>query len=277
MYDGPGHYKHYKGNAYEVLGLALWEAMVEKGDNSNSTLVEQITEFAEGFAATDWGSVTMEEQERYRRMLLQAVALLQERAFVIYRPLDEGSMLEDREEDFWARGLRDFNQKVLTDLKLLSVGLTADGPQSHLQGEAQPRFKKLKPVTCLYFGATAPSSGHRFVWGRVTHRRDLTTEYSQVVQQLPWKTGVDGGLTPPGGEQSQAALYHKDGWTCIAWVNRLYDSRPGSNSAFFFDATLTFDQCIEVAREHFPRIIARHESSGFPIRLWTEAVTRVDA
>lgn len=257
MYDGPGHYKHYKGGEYEVLGIALREETVYKpGDDKLADA------FIEGAGE-------------------QAIPV--PTRVVIYRPLTPGSLLgEPPYEDvqFWERTLEDFNAMVNPGefgiLPEFSVDATPPPPGSK---EWQvplpvPRFRKMRPVNVLYFGARGTTSGHQFIWGRATQRNRLTTNYARVVKMLPWDK-VDGGLTPPGGEQSVAAYYVKDGWTCIAWANRLYDSRGGSNSAFFFDTTLTFDQCIETARFHFPDIIKRHEESGFPIRRYDEPVTRV--
>lgn len=76
-YQGPGRYRHYKGGEYEVLGLALQENTVTKP--------HQIGEGHE------------------------------EITFVIYRPLTPGSMLEIRDENFWARELDDFNETVVLD------------------------------------------------------------------------------------------------------------------------------------------------------------------
>jgi len=71
-YRGPGHYKHYKGGEYEVLGLALQEDSVDKLDDDPLTGIK----------------------------------------FVIYRPLSGVSTLARRPEDFWARELGEFNEQV---------------------------------------------------------------------------------------------------------------------------------------------------------------------
>jgi hypothetical protein len=78
-YVGPGKYQHYKGGQYHVLGLALQEDTVYKPDDPRHPQAEGREQC--------------------------------EKTFVIYRPLTI-SMLDDREEDFWARELSDFNAMV---------------------------------------------------------------------------------------------------------------------------------------------------------------------
>lgn len=246
MYDGPGRYQHYKGGEYEVLGLAVREET--KPDDIEGLSGPEI----------NWDGVITE---------------------VIYRPLSEGSILPGPNgEIFWTRTLEDFNMMVEPPREFgieQFVPPEATPPLQDINPLPVPRFQRLKPVNCLYFGAISNSqAGHQFVWGRQSQRGRLTTSYAEVIKHLPWDK-VDGGLTPPGGGQSEAAFYQKDGWTCIAWVNRLFDTRPGSNSAFFFDTTLAFEQCIETARLHFPKIIQAHEQAGWPIKLYEEQVTRV--
>jgi hypothetical protein len=77
MYQGPGIYQHYKGDMYEVLGLALQEDTVRKSHDP------------------------------------VPVTPIVERVFVIYKPLSEGSLLEERAEvGFWARDVGNFNEDV---------------------------------------------------------------------------------------------------------------------------------------------------------------------
>lgn len=96
-YEGPGVYEHYKGGRYEVLGPALKEDTVVKAD------------------APDAGP---------------------EVQLVIYRPLTPGSLLELREEDFWARERSDFDAEVEVPWGSSGVLLT---PRWCLV----PRFQKL--------------------------------------------------------------------------------------------------------------------------------------
>ena len=84
-YQGPGVYRHWKGNRYHVIGLALQEDTVTKPPEPSSDNFQALIDEADRPA---------------------------ERTYVIYRPLDLGSLLEDREEGFWAREIRDFNAMV---------------------------------------------------------------------------------------------------------------------------------------------------------------------
>lgn len=77
MYEGPGQYRHYKGGVYEVLGLALQENTVLKPTEPTPQTVRP-----------------------------------REIQFVVYRPLSPGSLLEQREEEFWARERSDFDDTV---------------------------------------------------------------------------------------------------------------------------------------------------------------------
>jgi hypothetical protein len=55
--------------------------------------------------------------------------------------------------------------------------------------------------------------------------------------------------------QGQCYRHHKDGWTAIAFANRTDDSRGGSNSVFFFEADLAFQECVAAARDLFPQVM----------------------
>jgi hypothetical protein len=111
-YRGPGIYRHYKGGLYEIAGLALWEPMAGK-DDSDVKLSDELVEFSNDFAATDWDMVSSQEIERIRAMLLRAAELLGEPLLVIYEPLTTGSLLEGLPGvKFWARGKADFDSDV---------------------------------------------------------------------------------------------------------------------------------------------------------------------
>jgi hypothetical protein len=112
----------------------------------------------------------------------------------------------------------------------------------------------------VYFGCA------RGVWG---HREAGHYAYSPSGRSGgrygdpigPWKH-VDGTLAPMDGyrreaPQGHAVLHHKDGWTALSFWDRSGDSRGNSNSNFFFDATLTFEEALAAARERFPDLFAR--------------------
>jgi hypothetical protein len=118
-------------------------------------------------------------------------------------------------------------------------------------------------VRAFYFG-TYREPGHylrdqdwRHVWPENTHQG-----VDKIVWgPLPWRD-IDGGLQPRGPDGT-ALLHHKDGWTALAFPNNSDDNR-GSNSAFFFDAVLDFDEAVEAARQHFPHVVERFP---FEVRL----------
>lgn len=114
----------------------------------------------------------------------------------------------------------------------------------------------------LYFGCIR-ESGH-YMWDARGRK-----SYHDIPQ--PWGYSIDGKLCPPGDPwakngqpQGSAALHHKDGWTALAFWDRTVDSRPGSNSAFLADETLTFEQLLERAKEAFPQVFARFTFNVVP-------------
>ena len=73
----------------------------------------------------------------------------------------------------------------------------------------------------------------------------------------PWGWGVER-LTPATDErQGHASLHHKDGWTALACQDRTVDHRGNSKSVFCFDAVLTVEEAVQLARHHFPKIVRR--------------------
>lgn len=84
---------------------------------------------------------------------------------------------------------------------------------------------------------------------------------------LPWKD-IDGGLQPRA-PQGVARLHHRDGWTALAFRNDADDDR-GGNSAFFFEAELSFDEALAMARERFPHVI-----KALPFEIVPEGAKRV--
>jgi len=118
-YDGPGRYRHWKGGEYEVLGLALQEDTVLKREGEPASGPSEITH-------------------------------------VIYRPLTPGSLLEDREETFWARRLDDFNEMVWPEGELgvdqFEEPDVMPEIASDLLGQPVPRFKLIRRINAFYFG-----------------------------------------------------------------------------------------------------------------------------
>lgn len=104
-----------------------------------------------------------------------------------------------------------------------------------------------------YFG-TRGRPGH---WLVDEQRRSVDTNHKygedfRFDWPGPWHH-IDGVLNP-SERQGEAALHHKDGWTALAFANRTDDKRGGSNSVFFFDALLTFDEAVAAAKKAWPDV-----------------------
>lgn len=123
--------------------------------------------------------------------------------------------------------------------------------------QAQP-FQSLVERT-LYFGCWRRPGHYYFRRGMQNARRDDSI--------TPWGYSVDGGLFPKGARiaQGEAAVFHRDGWTALAFPDRSVDSRPGSWSVFCIPETLPFDEALVCARAAFPEVFER---LTFEIRPW---------
>lgn len=108
----------------------------------------------------------------------------------------------------------------------------------------------------IYFGCHRESGHYLF-----------KTDFSYVSYHnhpLPWKK-IDGVLVPGKREtEGHIALWHKEGWTCIAFWDRSVDKRNGSNSAFFAHGDFSFDDMKRLAEINFPDVWNRFK---FPIVL----------
>ena len=103
----------------------------------------------------------------------------------------------------------------------------------------------------IYYYGCKEVSGH-FLW----QPNQITTTRTQD-SGLPWKH-IDGALCPQvTSQQGVAKMNHKDGWTAMAFWDKSVDSRTGSNSVFFYEDLLEYDQMIEAFEEHFPSIYSR--------------------
>lgn len=111
----------------------------------------------------------------------------------------------------------------------------------------------------FYFGCIG-QSGH---YMHNTHRtvRD--------VGDMPWgRYGKDGRLPPQEGPQieGEAMLHHRGGWTALSFWDRSLDTRPGSNSNFFFRGTYSFAESVALARTAFPRVWSRFTFAVKPFK-----------
>lgn len=70
---------------------------------------------------------------------------------------------------------------------------------------------------------------------------------------------IDGGFCPETREQGKALLTHSDGKTILAFWDYSGDSRPGSNSNFIENGTLSFAEMLALAKAEFPSIFHRFD------------------
>lgn len=107
-----------------------------------------------------------------------------------------------------------------------------------------------------YFGCWRVP-GHR-MWkpnGACMRWDHTTASYHDI--DIPWDK-IDGTLNP-SERQGEAAIHHKGRWTALAFADRSEDSRPGSNSVFFFEGILTFQQAKRAMHDYWPGITSRFE------------------
>lgn len=130
-------------------------------------------------------------------------------------------------------------------------GWSIVGAHPHAEGGIVFQFERpADTVTEAYYFGTFQDSGH-YLWTKRLRKHDFPFRGESPV---PW-TRLDGKLYDESRQvEGECHLHHKDGWTALSFANRTDDSRPGSNSTFFFNAVLGFDQAVAAAREHFPRV-----------------------
>lgn len=93
--------------------------------------------------------------------------------------------------------------------------------------------------------------------------RGYDREADRFTEGNPWGYKIDGRLCPSGPEvEGRALVHHKDGWTALSFWDRSVDRRGKCNSNFLAEGTFTFAEMIELARQHFPKVVARF---SFPI------------
>lgn len=107
-------------------------------------------------------------------------------------------------------------------------------------------------------------AGH-YTWlpGMRSYERERLTEGVG-----PWK-GLDTKTLHPARQGSdptgEAWLTWEDGWTALGIEDRTVDSRPNSHATFAIRGEHMFTEALDIARQHFPEVIARIEKRA-PIR-----------
>jgi hypothetical protein len=115
-------------------------------------------------------------------------------------------------------------------------------------------------MTEVYFFGCANHPGH-FLW-----RSGSNHTLWDVPADWPWKgvCGLDRKYPPQNGSQplGQATLTNHQGWTVLAMWDRSVDTRLNSNAAFIARGEHDFAAMMDLAREHFPRVLARIEAQA---------------
>lgn len=105
-------------------------------------------------------------------------------------------------------------------------------------------------MRAFYFGCVG-EHGHYF-W-----TTDLRHAW-KAAAVVPWGLDIDDRtMMPSPDEHGAARLHHKDGWTALVVADNSIDHRPGSKSAFVFEAHLSEADAWRLAEQHFPTIVAR--------------------
>lgn len=122
----------------------------------------------------------------------------------------------------------------------------------------------------LFFGCVG-NAGH-YYWRRGSggypyQERDLNSTAGRKAA-TPWGTTIDGGLFPAHHRYvvGEAHVFHKDGWTALAFEDPSVDRRPQSWSIYCIPAVLDGPEALLIARAAFPPIFARYT---FPVVLAT--------
>ena len=97
--------------------------------------------------------------------------------------------------------------------------------------------------------------------GRVLRREQVGPFDVYGQMGLPLDERFTPGPHPHGGsglqDESFVALTYVRGWTVMAMWDRSVDTRPGCNAAFIREGRLSEADMWALARQHYPRIVAR--------------------
>jgi hypothetical protein len=126
--------------------------------------------------------------------------------------------------------------------------------RAQLLKQAKPELASIEGT--VYFGCWRESGHYYWLRGMQKARGYGVAAYAELT---PWGHSVDGGLFGRGVQPGQgvASIFHKDGWTALAFEDRSVDSRPGSWSVFCIPEVLMFDEALRIARLAFPQVFER--------------------
>jgi hypothetical protein len=128
------------------------------------------------------------------------------------------------------------------------------------------RHAVIKGRQAYYFGCWGNAGHYLFDPDRRSTRyTDKMVPWEQIDSVLCY--GHRGPYQNGPQVQGLALLHHRDGWTALSFWDRTVDKRGGSNSNFFVEGTLSFDEIVLVAKERFPSIWERFT---FKVELFEE-------
>lgn len=131
-------------------------------------------------------------------------------------------------------------------------------------------------MSAVYYFGRWGGPGH-YLWSPAGHIAEQAVTTPWTLRELdplcgdPALADVRGRrsgdpLYWPGDEAHQpqgvARLYHREGWTALAWWDRSCDTRFGSNSAFVARGTLTAEALAQLGATAFPSVWTRVEAAG---------------
>ena len=117
-----------------------------------------------------------------------------------------------------------------------------------------------------YFGCESKSRCGHYLWSP-----GLRSVRRSEAPEIPWARAcrpkgstqkhLDTELCPQArGERHRDGCYlitHTEGWTAWAFWDRTADSRPNSHSTFISPGTLNVEEMEMLAKQFFPRVMAR--------------------
>lgn len=149
------------------------------------------------------------------------------------------------------------------------------------------------PIRLVFHGVlTGHRAGHHYTESSVSGRQfscnertmppDVARDGGSFARLVPWTR--EQAKYPPREEQPEgrAFMHHICGWTIIAWWDRSEDTRGGCSAAFFAEGRRPFARMMALARERFPREMARMDAAytiglAGPDVLTDEEVDRAEA
>ncbi len=118
-------------------------------------------------------------------------------------------------------------------------------------------------MNAVYYFGCHKRVGHYLFESEGIHFYDMSI--------LPWDK-IDGSLAPTINKigysnhkikqecpQGQSAMHHKDGWTAVSFWDRSIDKRSNSNSNYFINKIVTWNDMVDMCKESYPETWKRYD------------------